>query len=439
MYFRIAWIVVCCIMIIFLAGCAQTGTSPPLSTQSTDTPQEKIAQERQTEQQDPTQERIPALGDLDETINERIDIIIQGMTLEQKVGQLIITDYPSAIVGADAAWLMDHVHPGGIVFGTVNFQNALQTRKLAADLNSLSDIPLIISCTEEGGRVSCTTGNDMATTLLPDLWTIGQIGDPDLAYRAGKVLGAELVSLGINLDFAPVADIWNNPENTVIGDRSFGDDPELVAQMVAQMVRGMREQGLGTVLKHFPGHGGTTQDSHTEMTYSDSTLEQLQKNEFVPFTAGIEAGSDGIMTAHIVLPSVMENEMPSTVSYTVLTEILRDQLGFSGLIITDSMHMQGMTEYAQVPAACVMAVKAGADIVLTAQEYVYEVFDALLTAAKSGEITEQRLDRSVRRILLFKFEHKLYDEQYELPDPQLVLGASLHLKLVEEIIDRAEQ
>ncbi len=373
-----------------------------------------------------------------EVMDEAVDAILRGMTSEQKVGQLIVTNYDGASVRKDAKKLMEDIAPGGIVLGVINFQNAAQTRKLVADLNSFSELPLIITVTEEGGRVTRTTSNKMETTLMPDMWTIGKTGDSELAYRAGQVMGAELISLGVNLVLGPVADIWSNPENMVIGDRSFGDNPQLVSRMVSEMVRGMREQGLGTVLKHFPGHGGTLQDSHNEMTYSDSTLEQLNANEFLPFVAGIEAGSDGVMTAHVVLPNVMEDEKPSTVSYLVLTEILREQLGFDGLIITDSMHMLGMAKYAPVQKASVMAVQAGADILLVDQANLRRTFNALVEAVISGEISRERLDSAVRRILKFKYTHRLFDEDYELPDPLDVLGKKAHTDLVEEIIARAK-
>jgi len=371
--------------------------------------------------------------------DEVIAVMISNMTIEQKVGQLIVTGYNSPVAGDDAAQMIEHIQPGGIGLTTVNFETPEQTRKLIEDLNSYSELPLIVSVTEEGGRVSRITGSEMNATLLPAMSVIGQTGDSNLAYKAGLVLGAELVSLGVNLNFAPVADIWNNPENTVIGDRSFGDDPQMVAQMVAQMVRGMREMGLGTVLKHFPGHGGTYQDSHTDMTYNYSTLQHLNENEFVPFAAGIKAGSDGVMTAHIVLPNVMRMQQPATVSHMMLTEILREQLGFTGLIITDSMHMKGMTNYASVQTASLMAVQAGADILLIAQGDVYAAFDELVRAVESGEIDEQRLDESVCRILLFKYEHNLFDEAAELSDPAQVLGAKAHIDVVAQIYESAAQ
>ena len=369
--------------------------------------------------------------------DEAVETILRGMTSEQKVGQLIVTNYNSAVAGEDAVALMREIAPGGIVFGEINFQSAEQTRKLVEDLNSYSDLPLIITVTEEGGRVSRATKNEMETTLLPSMFMIGQTGDPQLAYRAGQVLGTELMSLGVNLVLGPVADIWNNPKNTVIGDRSFGDDPQLVSKMVSAMVKGMRDAGIGTVLKHYPGHGGTLQDSHTEMTYSDSTLAQLRVGEFLPFVAGIEAGSDGVMSAHVVLPNVMEDEKPSTVSYLVLTEILREQLGFEGLIITDSMHMLGMANFAPVPKASVMAVQAGADILLVDQINLAQTFDALLAAVKSGEISQERLDDAVRRILMFKIEHGLFDETFVLANQQDVIGLQAHTDLVDEIESRA--
>ncbi|MDD5018558.1 MAG: glycoside hydrolase family 3 N-terminal domain-containing protein, partial [Eubacteriales bacterium] len=250
--------------------------------------------------------------------------------------------------------------------------------------------------------------------------------------------GAELISLGVNLDLAPVADIWNNPDNEVISDRSFGSDPQMVAEFTRQMVIGMSEQGLGTTLKHFPGHGNTFEDSHTAFAYNYSTLEQLQSSELIPFIAGIEAGCDAVMTAHVMLPNIQEEEKPATVCYTITTELLRESLGFDGLIITDSMHMKGMTNYAPIADASVMAINAGADLLLIDEEYAYDVYDALLLAVKDGTITGDRLDESVRRILEFKIEHHLFDPDYVLPDPSDVLGCAEHLAIVEQIISFSE-
>ena len=427
---RVLKTVFCIILAALTAGCsAQTGLELPMQSPAQVQTEEAVITTSQTTAA-PTPEPLSYEQERDAFIAQ----LMENMTTDEKIGQLIMTDIFSAQADKTSAYYMADIQPGGVSFGRQNFVTIDQTLKLVDDLNAMSRIPLIISCTQEGGRVTRTTYADIPATLLPPMYDIGRTGDTTLAYRAGQMMASELLSLGVNLDFAPVADVWNNPDNTVIGDRSFGSSPQLVADMVSAMVRGMNEQGIGTTLKHFPGHGGTAEDSHLEATYCYSTLEELYECELVPFIAGIEAGADAVMTAHVIYPNITDSGEPATVSHFFLTELLREQLGFEGLIVTDSMHMLGMMDYMDIPTACEKAIEAGADVLLVTREYIYEVFYRLKGAVSDGDITQERLDESVRRILLFKYEHHLFDESYKLPDPYQTIGTQQNKDLVEQIV-----
>ena len=421
------------ILILSAGGCAQPDTAEAARFSLTESPAPTAAatlSAAQTPAPDPAEQT-------SQTLQEQAEQLLQNMTTAQKVGQLIIFGISEDVLSDTTAALVAHIQPGGIALTSDCFQNPNQVLSLVCGLNAAGDTPLIIACTEEGGRVSRITGNAMPSTLFPGAFAIGQTGDPALAYRAGEAMAQELLSLGVNLDFAPVADIWNNPENTVISDRSFGSDPEAVAEFTAQMVLGVRSQGLGTTLKHFPGHGNTFEDSHNSLTYCNSTLEQLFKTELVPFIAGIQAGADAVMIAHVVLPGVQSDPKPATVSAEIVTGLLREELGFTGLIVTDSMHMKGLTDFAPIPEASVAAILAGVDLLLVDDSYAAEVFSAVLAAAQDGTISAQRLDESVQRILMFKISHGLMDPDLSLPDPAQVLGCSAHQALVSEILWRA--
>jgi beta-N-acetylhexosaminidase len=360
--------------------------------------------------------------------------IIRRMTVEQKIGQLIVMRYSEE----DEIDLIGEVQPGGIIFGIGDCITPDQTRRIVKEMNDVSKIPLIITCTEEGGKVTRVTGKDMPTTLIPSLEVIGKTGEASSAFLGGSVLGAELYSLGINLNLAPVADVYSNPDNKVIAGRSFGDNPRMVAEFVKQMVEGMRAEGVGTTLKHFPGHGNTVEDSHKTLAYNNSTLEQLYNSELIPFIAGIEAGSDAVMIAHVILPNVQENEKPATISHEVTTGLLRGELGFEGLIISDNMDMSGMTDYLPVSEASVAAVNAGIDLLLIPEWYAKDVYQTLLAAVRDGKISPERLDEAVRRILLFKLEHHLFDQNLVLPDPEVVLGSDEHVQIVREIVKKSK-
>lgn len=348
-----------------------------------------------------------------------IDRILAGMTIEERVGQLfmpaIIADsrgVPRTTVDQEVRHLLATVRPGGIILFGANLKNPEQARRFVRELQEESAVPLIIAVDQEGGLVSRLTSSDgMPATVVPSARRVGLTGDEDLAYQVARATGRELRSLGITMNFAPVADILTNPGNPVIGSRAFGSDPDLVARMVAATVRGLQDSGVSAVVKHFPGHGDTSQDTHVQAVVVPHTLDRLRTVEFPPFASGIAAGADGVMTAHITLPNVTGDYTPSTLSPMVLQDLLRDELAYNGLIITDSLVMGALNSgpsFRDIPVEQLpkRAFQAGADILLYPPAPI-PAHRALVEAVRSGEIPEDALNDAVRRVLRVKFMREL--------------------------------
>ncbi len=296
---------------------------------------------------------------------------------------------------------------GGIVYFSQNFENRDQTVEMIKNTQEYSKIPLFISVDEEGGRVSRLGSNAaMGTTKQPPMKNIGETKDMKKAYEVGETLGKELFELGFNVDFAPDADVIINENNTEIGDRSFGTDPQLVADMVSNVVKGLEENGVSATLKHFPGHGSTHVDSHTGYSASDRTVEQLRETEFLPFKAGIDAGADFIMISHMTLVNATEEKLPSSISKEVITDMLINELGYKGIVITDSFSMGAITKEYSISEAVTKAVNAGVDMILMSSDLT-GTHDALLKAVEKGEVSEERIEESVKKILTLKVEKQM--------------------------------
>lgn len=396
------------------------------------------------EQEETPAPSFPTDVPLQQKDSDRVEEMLQEMTLEEKVGQVFIVAFRKGIGGKPLQQMEGMVenavlqfHPGGIILFSENIDSISQTSKLIKDMQALSTIPLFIAVDEEGGMVSrLNTSSRMHATKLPGNWELGKTEDPVLAYRTGELLGKELASLGFNMNFAPVADVNTNPKNPVIGKRAFGSEPEKVAVMVEAMVLGLQDQGVCSVLKHFPGHGDTSTDTHTGETVIQHDRERLDQVEFVPFQYGIRAGAAGIMTAHIQMPSITQGQLPATFSKDILTGILREDLEYPGLIITDALEMGAIRKYWKSGEAAVKAFEAGADILLMPQSF-QEAYQGLLDAVRQGRIKESRLDESVRRILQTKLERGILDENTHALDPEITLGCDEHLRLAEEIRTKA--
>ena len=341
---------------------------------------------------------------------ELIEEYLSNMPLEDKVSQLFFVQ-PEALTGVDTAVqasdmtkeALQEYAVGGIVMFSKNIQDRDQICAMLANLQAYSKYPLFLGVDEEGGSLVARVANSgtISVPTFPNMMEIGNTGNPEEAYEVGRTIGTYLKDLGFNLDFAPIADVLVNPENQVIGERAFGSDAELVAKMVKRVVEGLQEQEVSAVLKHFPGHGGTEADSHEGTAILNRTLEELRSEEFLPFQSGIEAGADMIMVGHISVPEVTGDDTPATLSETVITDLLRNELEFDGIIITDSMSMGAIVDHYGPGEAAVQVIRAGGDMILMPQDFV-EARQAVLEAVYQQEITEERINESLRRIYRIK-------------------------------------
>lgn len=346
---------------------------------------------------------------------EEIARIMNEMTLSEKIAQMFIVT-PEALTGVDNVTAAGETtksafneHPvGGLIYFDGNLQTEEQLRTMLSDMDQISrdclGLPAFLSVDEEGGSVVRIGGREgFAAENTASMFSIGQSGDPSKAYEAAAHIGNYLHGYGFNLDYAPVADVLDSSDNQVIGDRSFGTDPQAAAQMTAEAVKGFKSQGVLTTLKHFPGHGATAEDSHLDFAYNNKTKEELAACEFIPFKEGIEAGADMVMVGHISLPNVTGNNTPSSLSKEVITDLLRGDLGFQGVVITDAMNMGAIANNYSAAEAAGSAIKAGADIVLMPSDF-QSAYEGVLATVQSGDITEERIDESVKRIIALKMQ-----------------------------------
>jgi beta-N-acetylhexosaminidase len=369
-----------------------------------------------------------------------VDALLARMSLEEKVGQLLFLGFGGSVMDDTVRAFLLEKKPGAVALFSRNIKTVPQTLTLIREVRKLdpAGIPIFISVDQEGGNVVRLTTH---ATVLPSNMALGAAGSDELAERAGRALGRDLRLMGFNMNLAPVLDVNSNPDNPVIGIRSFGGSPELVGRMGTAFTRGMQAEGVSAVAKHFPGHGDTSTDSHFAMPQLSHDHERLLAVELRPFARALAEGLDAVMTAHISLPRIAEEpEMPATVSYNVLTEILREQLGYDGLIVTDGLEMEGIISRYGSGEAAVRAVEAGADMVMVLwfSERKDEVHRALLKAVKTGRISEARLERSVRRVLATKARRGLFAQELLPADEALkALLDDKHRAVVDEIAARA--
>ncbi|MCL1906261.1 MAG: glycoside hydrolase family 3 protein [Clostridiales bacterium] len=352
-----------------------------------------------------TEHKAPAV-DLTE---EYISACINKMSLEEKIGQMFICAFRDDTQGvksinANMREVISNYHIGGVILFGENLHDKAQTSKLIADLQSKSDIPLFIATDEEGGTVSRLSA--LGYEKLPGASRIGSSGDSQQAFGQGSKIGINLRELGFNLNFAPVADINSNKQNAVIGSRAFSGDAKIAGEMVGEFVKGLQGEGIIATLKHFPGHGDTKADSHYGPAFADHDTTRLNGYELVPFKMGIEAGAGLVMVGHISLPNVTGSDEAAIFSEEIVTRILRNQMGFTGAVITDALDMGAVVKYCEADEAAVKAVMAGVDILLMPQD-IGRAFNGLLNAVESGGISESRIDESLIRIFKVKMQFSI--------------------------------
>lgn len=355
--------------------------------------EESVMQEEETEE---------------EVLDDVVESIISEMTLEEKVAGLFIVT-PEAITGVDTAVqagdgtkkALEKYSVGGLIYFTKNIQSEDQIKKMIENSVSYCKYPLFIAVDEEGGEVSRLAEN-LKLDNVGDMADIGSTGDATKAYEAMKTVGTYMTSYGFNLNFAPVADVLTNEDNTSIGDRSFGSDATVVAGMVTSSMNGLEETGVTACIKYFPGLGDASDDTHNGLAVIDKSLDELKQTELVPFISAIENGANMIMVGHMSLPQVVGDNTPATMSKEVISDLLRSELGFNGVVITDAMNMGAITEYYGADEAAIKAFKAGADMVLMPEDFEL-AYEGVIAAVQDGTISEDRINNSLKRVYRIKY------------------------------------
>ena len=344
---------------------------------------------------------------------------IKKMSLREKVGQMFfvrpealdtsihwneyqdLPDYKLQQVNKTMRDVSKDYPIGGMILYAHNIEDEDQLGDFIAEIRKLNGSPLL-AIDEEGGRIARIANNEnFDVPKYESMAAIAESGDPSEAYKAAFTIGSYVKKYGFDIDYAPVADVNTNPENIVIGARAFSDDPETAAEFVVSYLNGLDSAGVIGTLKHFPGHGDVKTDTHSGYAETNKTWEEMLKCEMIPFKAGIEAGAQMIMTAHIAAPKVTGDDLPATLSSVILQDKLRGELGFKGIIVTDAMDMGAITTQFGNAEAAIKSIQAGVDVVLCSKDFT-QVFDAVVNAVEKGNIKETRIDESVKRILELK-------------------------------------
>jgi len=362
-------------------------------------------------------------------IEEKVD------TLGRKIAQMLITSYSTSTEYDN--YLKTNIqsyNPGGFILFSGNILSYGQVTNLIKNMQSDSEIPMFIAVDQEGGRVQRFKENVVGVnmTIIPDMYKVGLKNDPELAYKIGKVIGTELCPFGVNMDFAPCLDIYSNPQNTVIGTRSFGSTPELVGNMGTKVAKGIADSGIMPVFKHFPGHGDTAEDSHYDLPVLNKTKEELYNFELKPFIEAVNNGAKVIMIGHIAL-SKIDGTTPASLSSLIIKDLLKKELGFKGLVITDALNMGALYKSYSNEEIIIYCINAGVDILLMMPGAIQTTIDIIKKALQEGKIKEEDIDRSVEKILALKREMGLFDEK-SLPDKN-VIGTPEHKKIVADVLN----
>lgn len=338
-----------------------------------------------------------------------VEKTLADMSLRDKVCQMMFVR-PESITGIDVVTAagdttkaaLEKYPVGGIVYFAQNMESKDQVKEMIDNSQSYSKVGLFISTDEEGGMVNRLM-NTVGTTYIDSMYNYKDEGTQK-AHDNAYTIASDMAALGFNMDFAPVADVWSNPDNTVIGERAYSDDYSQAAELVGSAVKGFEDGGVMCTLKHFPGHGDTAEDSHYSSAYVRRTKDEIMADEMQPFTAGIDAGAEFVMVGHLIVPDI--DELPATLSYKITTEMLRNEMRFEGIAITDSLAMSSIADNYGVGESAVMSIKAGIDMLLDPTD-IDTAIDAVVQAVESGDITEDRIDDSVRKILALKEKHGL--------------------------------
>ena len=362
--------------------------------------------------QDPAEET-PSDAPISDSAAQLAQKTLASMTQDEKIWQLFYVT-PELLTGVETATragdstkeALEKMPVGGIIYFAKNFEDRAQTQQMLHNTKSYTKIPLFLGTDEEGGTVSRVGSNPaMGGKETPSAQSLGEQADPAAVYQAGQDISESLRAVGLNMDFAPVADV-SGGSASVIGSRSFGSDAQLCASMVSVMTGSLTAGEIIPCRKHFPGYGSAITDDHYGTSILTKTLDDLEACDFLPFASGIEAGAPFVMVSHLSVPEVVGDETPCDLSSKIVTELLRNKLGFTGVIITDSHQMASITDHYSSGEAAVQALEAGVDMILMPQD-LQAAFDGVKAALSGGTLTQDRIDESVLRILQVKAEYNI--------------------------------
>lgn len=415
----IVFVIVACLAAV--GGCSffseEVVRTPDMVTSSSIYNKEDEVQKAKTVEERALTERVEVTDTA--TIMGMAEDILAEMTLEEKVAQMFIVSLEQLDTSQGSYYefrkftkkmrkKLKKNPPGGVIMFARNIEKREQVLELMANLQDNSKYPLFAAVDEEGGDVARIANNpNMGTTVFPPMQNVGAMGDTSYAQEVGETIGKEIAALGFNIDFAPVADVNTSVLNEEIGNRSFGQDADLVSDMVKSFVKGLQNTNVSATLKHFPGQGSSDGDTHHDAVNLDTDIEKLRKTDFKPFQAGLKQGADFVMVSHVSVSRVTGDTLPASMSDIVMDTILRLEFEFDGIIITDAMDMASITKQFTSEEAAVRAVTAGADIVLMPQDYK-QAKDGLLKAVEDGLISEERINDSVLRILMVKVKRGMF-------------------------------
>jgi len=350
-----------------------------------------------------------------EELQEKVQAKLSSMSLEEKVAQLFLIT-PEALTGAGTVTqageatraALEQYPVGGLIYFQGNIVSEQQVTDMITRQQQFSQerigLPLLISVDEEGGQVtrvaSCA---NVDVPKFEDTAQIGASGDSSRAHASGQAIGSYLSRMGFNLDFAPVADTLTNPDNTVVKRRSYGSDPQTVAEMAAQNLKGLESQGVYGCIKHFPGHGATLGDTHNGYAYTDKSWEDLKASDLIPFQRCIAEGVSFVMVGHISLPQAIGDDVPASCSQTAIQGYLRGELGYQGIVLTDALNMGAIVDQYSSAQAAIKAFQAGSDMLLMPADF-RSAYQGVLDAVNQGSISQERLNESVTRILKIKMQ-----------------------------------
>ncbi len=403
---------------------------------------------------------LPAAGE-ETAVETRVAKILEGMSLRQKITQMMMIDFRNwngsgfTVMNDQVGKIVEEYQFGAVIYFAPNMVNTAQVYNLTQEMQAAATknggLPMIITADQEGGMVYRLASG----TALPGNMALGATGNPEYAKAAGKIIGRELSSLGLNSTLAPVVDVNNNANNSVIGLRSYSDNPALVGQMAAANIEGLKEYGVIGCAKHFPGHGDTATDSHYGLPVVNKDLETLQNCELKPYEIAIEKGVDMIMTAHILYPQLEKDtvrsnktgrneSLPATLSNDIITKLLKTEMGFEGIVTTDAMNMAGIANYWDMTQAAILAINAGVDMICmptslssnSSLNSLNTIISGIETAVNNGTLPLSRVNDGVTRILTVKAKRGILDyasEQYSLETAQTVVGSNLNRQVEREL------